>query len=129
MAAIDRTCPDAKTVGIMATDGCLNTSIYQDAVTASGRNPLVPDEDGVIELMRLITAIKAGKQGADIAEGMEAVAQRLVDAGAEVIIGGCTEIPIVFEGNDFPVPVISSTNVLAQKTVDLANGSEPLPAN
>ena len=35
---IDRICPDAKNVGVMATDGCLKTGIYQDAITASGRD-------------------------------------------------------------------------------------------
>ena len=127
MAEADRLRPDATAVGIMATDGCLNTNIYQDAVLASGRKPVVPDEAGVAELMKLITAIKAGDRGQDIADGMEAVARALVERGAEVIIAGCTEIPIVFEGEGFAVPVISSTNVLARKTLRLARGLEPLP--
>jgi aspartate racemase len=87
----------------------------------------VPDSDGIAELMRLISAIKAGNQGPDIAADMQAVAQSLVDRGADVIIGGCTEIPIVFEGDGFAVPVISSTNVLAARTLAFAQGSEPLP--
>jgi aspartate racemase len=127
IAEIGRQAPDARTVGIMATDGCLNTRIYQDAVEASGRTALEPDSEGVVELMRLIGAIKAGDQGPDIAEGMHAVAQALVERGADVIVGGCTEIPIVFEGDGFAVPVISSTNVLAARTLAFAQGSEPLP--
>jgi aspartate racemase len=127
VAEIDRLCVDAASVGIMATDGCINTNIYQDAVIASGRSALVPDEAGLRQLMRLINAIKAGNQGNEIADGMEAVAQALVDRGADVIIAGCTEIPIVFEGAGFPVPVIASTNVLAKKTLALAQGLEPLP--
>lgn len=124
---IDRVCPDAAVVGVMATDGCLNTCIYQDAIDMSGRTSLVPDAAGVRELMRLINAIKAGQRGADIARDMETVARSLVDRGADAIIGGCTEIPIVFEGRGFPVPVISSTNVLAKRTLALAQGVEPLP--
>ena len=77
--------------------------------------------------MRLIGAIKAGDQGPDVADGMHAVAQALVDRGANVIVGGCTEIPIVFEGDGFAVPVISSTNVLAARTLAFAQGREPLP--
>lgn len=129
IAEVERLRPEAAAVGIMATDGCLNTNIYQAAVVASGRTPVTPDEDGVAELMRLITAIKAGDQGRAVADGMQAVARALVDRGAEIIIGGCTEIPIVFEGNDFAVPVISSTNVLARKTLALAQGAEPLPGD
>ena len=127
IAEVDRLRPDAETVGIMATDGCLNTDIYQDAVIASGRVPLVPDEASVVELMRLITAIKAGDQSAAIADGMESIAMQLAGRGADVIIAGCTEIPIVFEGEGFAVPVISSTDVLARKTIRLARGEDPLP--
>ena len=127
IAEIDRQCPEAKAVGVMATDGCLDTGIYQDAISASGRTALTPDPEGIAELMRLIHAIKAGDHGEDIARGMEAVASALVDAGADAIIAGCTEIPIVFEGDGFAVPVIASTDVLARRTLALARGEEPLP--
>jgi aspartate racemase len=128
VAEVERLTPVARNVGVMATDGCLDTGIYQRAITASGRTALVPDSDDVRELMRLISAIKAGDKGEDVAAGMRAVARRLVDRGADVIIGGCTEIPIVFGGEGFDVPVVSSTDVLAKKTLRLAKGEEPLPA-
>ncbi len=124
---IDRVCPDARIVGVMATDGCLDTGIYQDAITASGREALVPEGAAMEQLMSLITAIKAGNQGEDIRQSMQASANALVEQGADVIIAGCTEIPIVFEGENCSVPVIGSTNVLAQCTLDLAKGVKPVP--
>lgn len=127
IAEIDRLDGEARIVGLMATDGCLDTGIYQRAIEASGRTAVVPDTAGKTKLMSLIDAIKGGNKGADITMEMQAVAAELVAQGAQVIVGGCTEIPIVFEGDDFVVPVISSTNVLAQRTVALALGSEPLP--
>ncbi len=126
---IGRVCPGAQKVGLMATDGCLDTNIYQDAVAASGRSAVVPDSANMKELMNLINSIKAGNQGEEVRQGMETVARALVDAGAEVIVAGCTEIPIVFEGNGFPVPVVASTNVLARRTVEFAMGRSPLPKN
>lgn len=127
VAEIEALCPVAKTVGVMATDGCLATEVYQQAIAATGRLALVPDPEDVMELMRLIGAIKGGDHGPAIAEAMEAVARRLVQQGAEVIIAGCTEIPIVFEGAGCGVPVIASTNVLAKRTLALAKGLQPLP--
>jgi len=124
---IDRVCPDARIVGVMATDGCLDTGIYQDAITASGREALVPEGVEMEQLMSLITAIKAGNQGEDIRRSMQASANALIEQGADVIIAGCTEIPIVFEGENCSVPVIGSTNVLAQCTLDLAKGVKPVP--
>jgi len=127
ISEVGRVAPGARTVGVMATHGCLDTGIYQDEIVRSGRQAVIPDESGRAELMRLINAIKAGDKSVDIAAGMEAIAQSLVNDGADVIIGGCTEIPIVFEGDDFAVPVIASTDVLASRTLALAMGDEPLP--
>ena len=118
----------AKFVGVMATDGCLDTRLYQAALEATGRFAIVPDATDLTELMRCIHAVKAGDRGSLVAEGMKGVAQSLVDQGAEVVIAGCTEIPIVFDGTDFPVPVISSTDVLAKRTLALAMGYESLPS-
>ena len=126
---IERLCPGARKVGVMATDGCIATGIYQDAIVASGKIALVPDSGNMNKLMDLINAIKAGDQSDEVVTGMESVADALVDAGADVIIAGCTEIPIVFEGPGFPVPVVASTNVLARRTVEIAMGQSPLPNN
>ena len=124
---IERLCPGAGKVGVMATDGCLATGIYQDAVVASGRQALVPEGEELVELMRLVTAIKAGNLSAEIADGMHEIATGLVDRGAEVIIAGCTEIPLVFKGENFQVPVVASTYVLAERTMEFAKGLKPLP--
>lgn len=124
---IDRVCPDAKIVGVMATDGCIETNIYQDAIAASGRTAIVPDSKHMKTLMNMITAIKSGDQGDSVKAGMESVADALVEDGADVLIAGCTEIPIVFEGRGFSVPVVASTNVLAQRTLEFATGKVPLP--
>jgi aspartate racemase len=78
-------------------------------------------------LMNMITAIKSGDQGGSVKAGMESVADALVEDGADVLIAGCTEIPIVFEGRGFSVPVVASTNVLAQRTLEFATGKVPLP--
>ena len=127
IAEIDRICSSARSVGIMATDGCIDTNIYQEAIKESGRTALVPDAENLTKLMQLIHAIKAGDQSDDMRMGMESVARALVDDGAEVLIAGCTEIPIVFDGIDFDVPVVASTDVLARRTVEFATGVFPLP--
>jgi len=111
----------------MATVGCLGTNIYQAAITASGRHALIPDSENMSKLMALIDAIKSGDQGDDVRAGMESVARALIKDGADVLIAGCTEIPIVFEGDGFDVPVVASTNVLARRTVEFASGLMPLP--
>ena len=54
------------------------------------------------------------------AENTGVLAGTLVEQGAEAIIAGCTEIPLVLSEGELPVPVISSTRALARATVAAA---------
>jgi aspartate racemase len=119
--------PGLRSVGVLATDGLLATGIYQRALRDAGYLAvLLPDED-LAGLMKLILEIKAGNRGREVAWEMGTLAELLASAGAEAIIAGCTEIPLVLDLTKVTVPVIPSTDVLARKTVALARGVEPLP--
>jgi aspartate racemase len=45
------------------------------------------------------------------------IAQKLIDKEAEVIIAGCTEIPLILKEGDVSVPIIDPTQVLAKAAV------------
>lgn len=115
-------CKDCSSVGILATDGCLEFGGFQQALRDRGIAPVVPEAPDVAELMRLITRIKAGDKGPEVQRSMRVLAGTLVERGAEAIIAGCTEIPLVLREGELPVPVISSTRELARATVAAAVG-------
>ena len=73
--------------------------------------------------MRLVSRIKAGDRGADVGAGMRALADALVARGAQTIIAGCTEIPLVLQPEALDVPLVSSTDVLAAATVAIARSA------
>ena len=77
--------------------------------------------------MNAIKEIKAGDQGQQTVADMARLAAALAERGADAIIAGCTEIPLVLGDNDVSVPLVSSTDALALKTVMLATGAEALP--
>jgi aspartate racemase len=79
-----------------------------------------------MQLMRLIRQIKAGDKSREVAEQLGTLAELLASAGADIIIAACTEIPLVLDAAKITVPVISSTDVLARKTIALARGQESL---
>jgi aspartate racemase len=114
----------ARRAGLLATDGLLAAGVYQDALREAGMTPVLPNAEELLQLMALIGRIKAGDTGRPVAQGMGMLAELLASAGAEVIIAGCTEIPLVLDSAT--VPVIASTDVLARKTVALARGLESL---
>jgi aspartate racemase len=127
IAAITERCPGAKAVGVLATDGCLRANVYQEALAKKDINAVLPTEDELGELMGLIEQIKSGDQGAAVATNMAGLANALVERGVQAVIAGCTEIPLVLNGTMIDVPLISSTDVLAQKTAAIACGDLPLP--
>ena len=115
-------------VALMATDGLLRTDIYQGALDEAGFEWMLPKDDEQQRLMQLIHRIKAGDKRAEVAEGMSALARRLIDRDAELVLAACTEIPLVLGPGDLPVPLVSSTAALAKRTVAIARRELPLPS-
>ena len=116
-------CSGAAAIGLLATDGCLASGVFQDALARREIRTILPDAPETSALMDLITRIKAGKPGADVASGMLALAEALVARGADAIIAGCTEIPLVLTPEKLDVPFVSSTDALAAATVAMARSA------
>jgi len=119
-------CAGNDAVGLLATDGCIASRVYQDALAARGIRVVLPETTEMQEIMRLVTAIKAGDRSEAVAAAMQAVAAALIARGAGAVIAGCTEIPLVLAAGMLEVPLVSSTDVLAAATVDIARGVRPL---
>jgi aspartate racemase len=112
-------------VGVLAVAATAQARLYERALEPLGFEVIVPVDAARVRFMEGIWAIKAG----DLATGRAVVAksaQALVEAGAELVIAGCTEVPIVLGAGDLPVPLIDATDVLARRTVAYARG-ETLP--
>jgi len=125
ISIIDETvaaCSGKPAVGLLATRGCLVSGIYQAALGAVGIETIVPDDDQVVDLANLIAAIKTGDCSSTVGAGMKQLAEALTARGAEAVIAGCTEIPLVLDQSMLDVPLISSTDVLADATVGYALG-------
>ncbi len=118
---------DARRVGLLATDACIAAGIYQQAAARLPFDILIPDADHQAECMALIKRVKGGDTGPEVRERMQALAAVLVADGADALIAGCTEIPLVLEDDEVPVPLISSTDVLAARAVDYGLGRSSLP--
>jgi len=113
-------CGDAGMIGVLATDGCIASGVFQEALADRGRLAVLPDDVEMDALMSLIRRIKAGDTDPDVAAGMRAIAEALAVRGAEVIVAGCTEIPLVLGQGMLDVPLVSSTDALARATVAFA---------
>ncbi len=120
-------CHGHAAVGMLATRGCLEAQVYQQAFAASGTELVVPDDEEMIELMELIFAIKGGDRSSAIGARMQRLAEALVARGATVVVGGCTEITLVLHDNMLSVPLVSSNDELARATAAICSGQRDLP--
>lgn len=121
--------PDAKRLGLLATDACLSAGVYQQAVASSAEELIVLSDNEQAECMALIFAVKGGDTGAQVRDRMAALAESLKTRGAEAVIAGCTEIPLVLEAGDLSLPFVSSTEELARRAVDICLGRRPLQSD
>jgi aspartate racemase len=119
--------PGVKTVGLLATTGTVQSGAFAEALGRRGVEVLVPGSEDQLAVMSAIHAIK-GSPSPEAREGARsaviAAAERLVTAGAQAIVLGCTELPLVVGARDLSVPVLDSVLVLARAAITLA-GREP----
>ena len=94
-----------KCAGLLATDGTVQTGIYQRTFEQSGVALLTPDSAAD-------QAVKAGDLTHDVA-AFRAACEHLLARGAEVLILGCTELPPAFELYRLDYPNVDPTLELA----------------
>ena len=106
--------PQIKKVGLLASIGTYKTKIYHQQFEKFNIEVISPEEKDKEEIMKAIYAVKAGDLSEEVKKNIISIAQKLIDKGAEAIIAGCTEIPLILKEGDVPVPIIDSTRVLAE---------------
>jgi aspartate racemase len=120
--AVAARCPGVRRVGLLAGQGCLDAGIYQDAFAARGWTEVLPDADHQAAFMDALYRIKAGALGASERAAFLACAADVTRAGAEAIVAGCTEVPLLISPGDVSIPMIDATQALAEAAVAWARG-------
>lgn len=116
--AIRRDHPGVRKVGLLAADACLGAGLYQEPLAEAGYDVVLSEDQ--LGFMALIYGVKAGKTGQPARDGMVAQAKALVERGAELIVAGCTEVPLLLSRQESPVPLVDSTAELVAELVHLA---------
>jgi len=122
-ACLDIVRPGAS-VGLMATNACLDVDLYQSALLQAGLEALLPNEAEQRQLMRDIFRLKTGEIEPAIPVNMRRLSQSLHEKGATLILTACTEIPMAFSADEAAIPVIHSTDALVEATIAFAREDE-----
>jgi len=112
--------PQIKKIGLLASMGTYKMEIYHQHFKKFNIEVISPEEKDKEEVMKVIYAVKAGDLSEKVKKNIIQIAQKLIDKGAEAIIAGCTEIPLILKEGDVPVPLIDPTKVLAEIAIQKA---------
>jgi aspartate racemase len=115
----------AMRVGVLGTRGSLK--LYREYLAAQALGLVTLPPEGQEAFMATLYRIKAGDTGPQTRAAMRGLAQELIAQGAEAVIAGCTEAPLVLGPEDVKVEFIDPGDLLARRCVAVCLGMEPLP--
>lgn len=103
-------------IGVMATDGTVRAALFQRKLARQGMEAVLPGPAGQEKVMRLIYQnVKAGKPiEIDLFRQVE---QELKEAGAQVIVLGCTELSMIKKAFSPGPGFLDAMEVLAMRAV------------
>jgi aspartate racemase len=120
--------PGLRRLGLLATSGTLESRLFERYFGPRGFTILTPDTAVQISfIMEAIYTIKHGEPLEQPRRLIREAAEHLRARGAQAIIAGCTEVPLVLQDGDLPVPVIDPTWTLAQAAVRRALEQDQSP--
>jgi aspartate racemase len=102
-------------VGLLGTQFTMEKAFYQDALRSMGIQVLVPEAPDRAYVNRVIyEELVAGQIRDASRQGFVEVIQRLADRGAQGVILGCTEIPLLVGEDDVGLPLLDTTVIHAE---------------
>lgn len=107
----------ASVVGVLGTG--LALGLYRNRFSHMDLEVVMLDDHEQVEFMALLYRIKQGDLGLGSRETMAALAHRLVGKGAQGVVAGCTEVPLVLSQDALSVPLLDATEELARRCVEV----------
>jgi len=111
-----------KKVGLLGTKFTMELPFYREKLELHDIEPIVPLEQEVRDFIQLTLKEEFGRGITSEATRTAylRVIDQLVARGAEGIIFGCTEIPLLLAPRDVPVPVFDTTRIHADAAVNFS---------
>lgn len=108
-------------VGLLASDGTITSRVYHTVLAEAGIDVIIPSPENQISVMNVIyNGVKAANWDIDLTAFYTAI-DELFEQGAEMLLLGCTELPVAFDLFHIDRPAVDPTVVLAAAAIQFAN--------
>ena len=108
-------------LGLLGTRWLVTSGVYPEKLAARGLEYVLPDPDERSELNRVIMdELVCGVFKPEAIAFHQRVMARMKDAGCGAVVLGCTEIPLIMNDANSPLPTLDSTRLLARAALHRA---------
>jgi len=102
-------------VGITGTKYLVDSDVYPEKLTAYGLDYVRPRDDERDEINRIIMdELVYGIFKPEAVRYFQQVIGRMKENGCDAVVLGCTEIPLLMNDSNSPLPTLDSTRLLAR---------------
>lgn len=110
-----------KKVGLLGTKATMEMDFYKDVLKKQGIESLIPDEaDRKYVHEKIFTELGKDILKEDTKAAYLTIMKKLINEGAEGIILGCTEIPLLIKPKDCSYPTFDTVVLHAKAAVEFA---------
>lgn len=123
VTAAEATRREFKRLGLTGTRWLVQSQVYPEKLTERGLDYRRPDTEAQIEINRIIMdELVSGVFKPQAIRYFQQVMTALKDDGCDAVILGCTEIPLIMNDDNAPLPTLDTTRLLAAAALDKAIG-------
>jgi len=110
-----------KKVGLIGTQFSMTKPFYREGLKKQGIEVVTPNKEDRDYIVKVIfEELSIGKLTEESRKGYLKIIDKLVEQGAEGIVLGCTEIPLLIRQKDTDVKVFDTATVHAEKALQYA---------
>jgi aspartate racemase len=108
-------------LGLTGTRWLVDSDVYPQKLAARGLDYVRPDEDERNEINRIIfDELVNGIFRPEAVATFQRVIGGLQQSGCDAVVLGCTEIPLIIDDTNSPLPTLDSTRLLARAALQRA---------
>jgi aspartate racemase len=108
-------------LGLTGTRYLIDSEVYPEKLAARGLEYLRPNPAERAEINRIIfEELIAGVFKPEAIACFQRVMARMKDEGCDAVVLGCTEIPLIMNDDNSPLPTLDSTRLLARAALKRA---------
>ena len=102
-------------LGLTGTRWLVDSEVYPEKLAARGLVTMRPNQAEIDETNRIIMdELVRGIFKPEAIASFQRLFRRMKDAGCDAVVLGCTEIPLIMNNTNSPLPTLDSTRLLAQ---------------